>query len=74
MRLTSFKDFWREKGRRYEITRHDPARRRLCQASLHLASLSRIKTNQISGSDFRVARRRFSVGISCLQLRLIGTS
>jgi hypothetical protein len=48
---------------RYEITRHDPARRRLCQASLHLASFSRIRTNQISGSDLWVVRRRFSEGI-----------
>jgi hypothetical protein len=63
------------RSRRYEITRHDPARRRLCHASIHLASLSRIKTNQISGSDFRVARRRFSVGMYCLlQFRTISAS
>src|SRR5229473_6941772 len=54
-----FKDFWRDYGRRYEITRHNLARRRLCKASLHLASFSRIRTNQISGSVLRVARRRF---------------
>jgi hypothetical protein len=60
---------------RYEIARQDPAWRRLCQASLHLASFSRTKTNQISGSDFRVVRRRFSVGMSCLlQLRTISAS
>lgn len=47
----------------YEITRHDLARRRLCKASLHLANFSRIRANQISGSDFRVARRLFSLGI-----------
>jgi hypothetical protein len=61
-----FQDFWRDQGRRYEIARHDPPRRRLCQASLHRASCSRIKTNQISGSDFRVGRRRFCVGMACL--------
>jgi hypothetical protein len=51
---------------RYEIIRHDLAPCRLCQASLHLANFSRIRTNQISGSDFRVARRPFSLGILSL--------
>ena len=50
-------------------TRHDLARRRLCKASLHLASFSRIRTNQISGRDFRVARRPiFSWHLTSLRL------
>jgi hypothetical protein len=40
--------------------------------SFHRANFSRRRTNQTSGSDFWVARRRFSVGISCLpQFRAI---